>query len=473
MNKVICESPRIIFHPHSLYYLSKYRHYITPDGVFHSCTCHVKPSDIDYDSVDQYKVFNPSTGETRPMFLVVRCGKCILCRQRKLSQWCFRCLREANQSKMLPFFLTLTYNDKHLPTFGLYKRDIQLFLKRLRRNVERLLDKPVNIRYFCCGEYGKNTHRAHYHMIIYGLPAEIANNAYKRLKFIERNWSVPTGEYAKDGSPIVEPLGFAYCLPLTRGGIQYVCKYMLKPQINTYDERFETFTKNFTCCSRGLGFYNYSDNGSDICSSLCLDDMGLLGVPRTVPIETTTYDVFAGKSVTRFLTDYEVRKLYPSESVLYNPLFCRYYKLALSAFNYARDFLANNAHLLDFVPTFAYPKEFLNLTNKIKTTHLFIGNYYHKEHQDKSFFRFNPYLTSSATLAHYDSIMNIGLAYLRNAYLAFDESSINKQLYVDKLKEKRQIALTCRFDDMDDINISKLSERAVKILLDHERKDKL
>ena len=138
MNKVICESPRIIFHPHSLYYLSKYRHYITPKGVFHSCTCHVKPSDIDYDSVDQYKVFNPSTGETRPMFLVVRCGKCILCRQRKLSQWCFRCLREANQSKMLPFFLTLTYNDKHLPTFGLYKRDIQLFLKRLRRSVERM-----------------------------------------------------------------------------------------------------------------------------------------------------------------------------------------------------------------------------------------------------------------------------------------------------------------------------------------------
>ena len=101
----------LYFHPHSLYYLSKYRHYITPDGVFHSCTCHVKPSDIDYDSVDQYKVFILSMGETRPMFLVVRCGKCILCRQRKLSQWCFRCLREANQiRKMLSFFLTLTYN---------------------------------------------------------------------------------------------------------------------------------------------------------------------------------------------------------------------------------------------------------------------------------------------------------------------------------------------------------------------------
>ena len=40
-------------------------------------------------------------------------------------------------------------------------------------------------------------------MIIYGLPSEIANNAYYSLKFIERNWSVPTGEYAKDGSPFV------------------------------------------------------------------------------------------------------------------------------------------------------------------------------------------------------------------------------------------------------------------------------
>lgn len=473
MNKVICESPRIIFHPYSLYYLSKYRHYITPNGVFHSCTCHVKPSDIDYDSVDQYKVFNPSTGETRPLFLVVRCGKCILCRQRKLSQWCFRCLREANQSKMLPFFLTLTYNDKHLPTFGLYKRDIQLFLKRLRRSVERILGKPANIRYFCCGEYGKRNYRAHYHMIIYGLPSEIANNAYSRLKFIERNWSVPTGEYAKDGSPIVEPLGFAYCLPLTRGGIQYVCKYMLKPQINSYDERFETFTKNFTCCSRGLGFPDGVDVHSDICSSLSSDVSRFLGVSPAVPIETTTYDVFSGKPCTRFLTDYEVRKLYPSESVLYNPAFCRYYKLALSAFNYGRDFLRNNSHLLDFVPTFEYPKEFLDLTKKIKATHMFIGSYYHKEHEATTFFRFNPYTCSDATLSRYDDIINIGLTYLRNAYLLYDESIIKKHIYVEKLKERRQIALTCRFGEMDSINIAKLSERANKILHDHERKERI
>jgi len=62
-------------------------------------------------------------------------------------------------------FVTLTYDDDHIPpNNSLVKGDVQKFWKRLRKS---LLD--VKIRYFCCGEYGMNTQRPHYHAIIFGI----------------------------------------------------------------------------------------------------------------------------------------------------------------------------------------------------------------------------------------------------------------------------------------------------------------
>lgn len=60
-------------------------------------------------------------------------------------------------------FLTLTYNDQYLPS-ELEKRALQLFLKRLRRELE-----PRRVKYFGCGEYGERFGRPHYHIIIFGL----------------------------------------------------------------------------------------------------------------------------------------------------------------------------------------------------------------------------------------------------------------------------------------------------------------
>lgn len=59
-------------------------------------------------------------------------------------------------------FLTLTYADEFLPKEGLRYRDIQLFLKRVR--------KKFPARFFVAGEYGGVTGRAHWHMILFGVP---------------------------------------------------------------------------------------------------------------------------------------------------------------------------------------------------------------------------------------------------------------------------------------------------------------
>lgn len=59
-------------------------------------------------------------------------------------------------------FITLTYNDENLPEHAsLKKRDFQLFLKRLRRQIGPF-------RFFSCGEYGSNFGRPHYHALIFG-----------------------------------------------------------------------------------------------------------------------------------------------------------------------------------------------------------------------------------------------------------------------------------------------------------------
>lgn len=74
-----------------------------------------------------------------------------------------RCVHEASLHAQNSF-LTLTYDDQHLPKDGsLQKPDLQKFLKRLRA---RLAGKTI--RYYACGEYGDHTQRAHYHVCLFG-----------------------------------------------------------------------------------------------------------------------------------------------------------------------------------------------------------------------------------------------------------------------------------------------------------------
>lgn len=71
-------------------------------------------------------------------------------------------MHEASQHKA-NCFLTLTFNDEHLPlTNSVDKRDLQLFMKRLRKRLR------VPVRFFACGEYGTKNYRPHYHMILFG-----------------------------------------------------------------------------------------------------------------------------------------------------------------------------------------------------------------------------------------------------------------------------------------------------------------
>lgn len=87
-------------------------------------------------------------------------------------------------------FVTLTYRDESLPPFGsLSPRDLQLFLKRLRKA------ESGGIRFFACGEYGSRSLRPHYHLCLFGYdPADkvrwTTRNGYPvwRSDSLERLW---------------------------------------------------------------------------------------------------------------------------------------------------------------------------------------------------------------------------------------------------------------------------------------------
>ena len=94
------------------------------------------------------------------MALQVPCGKCVGCAADKAREWSIRCYHES-QLHDLNAFITLTYDDEHLPSDGLIsKKHLQDFFKRLRHD--------CSFRYFACAEYGDMSRRPHYHAIIFG-----------------------------------------------------------------------------------------------------------------------------------------------------------------------------------------------------------------------------------------------------------------------------------------------------------------
>ncbi|QCS36305.1 replication initiator protein [Capybara microvirus Cap1_SP_228] len=91
----------------------------------------------------------------------IPCGQCVGCRLERSRQWAIRCMHEKLMHADAAF-LTLTYSDECIPSnYSLKKRDLQLFMKRLRKV------RPNGLRFFACGEYGETTFRPHYHVLLF------------------------------------------------------------------------------------------------------------------------------------------------------------------------------------------------------------------------------------------------------------------------------------------------------------------
>lgn len=73
-----------------------------------------------------------------------------------------RCMHEASLYER-NCFITLTYNDEHLPkNRSLEYKDFQLFMKRFRKRFP-----STKIRFYMAGEYGETYGRPHFHACIF------------------------------------------------------------------------------------------------------------------------------------------------------------------------------------------------------------------------------------------------------------------------------------------------------------------
>lgn len=108
-------------------------------------------------------------------------------------------------------FVTLTYDDAHLPELGSLDRTaVPLFMKRLRKAIA-----PERVRYFQCGEYGDIGGRPHYHLLLFGydFPDRLqSRESAWRSEQLEKLW----------------PAGRSEIGELTFESAAYVARYVMK-----------------------------------------------------------------------------------------------------------------------------------------------------------------------------------------------------------------------------------------------------
>lgn len=149
-----------------------------------------------FSPLKAYQVVDQRTGELRQIFagvdlvtfmrepvppgarrLIIPCGQCEGCRSDRAHQWANRLTLESTVNVGRSWFVTLTYDDKHLPRLGrqildretgvvgdlpvVNMDDVSSWIKRLRSR----LHQPL--RFFSVSEYGELSRRPHYHVILF------------------------------------------------------------------------------------------------------------------------------------------------------------------------------------------------------------------------------------------------------------------------------------------------------------------
>lgn len=196
-------------------------------------------------------VFNPRHGYIdQPQ--TVPCGQCSGCRLERSRQWAVRCVHEASLHDTNSF-VTLTYDDDHLPNDGsLDLSHFQKFMKRLRKKFGKL-------RYYHCGEYGDETNRPHYHSLLFGLD-------FADKKFWKQT-SNGDNLYVSETLNNIWGKGFCPIGDVTFQSAAYVARYIMKKITGSAaDEHYDGKLPEYTSMSRrpGIGTNWYEKYSSDV-----------------------------------------------------------------------------------------------------------------------------------------------------------------------------------------------------------------
>jgi len=217
-----------------------------------------------YQCSDGHIVFYESKRHDTVKTLNLPCGQCIGCRLERSRQWAIRCMHEA-QMHTQNCFITLTYNDDHLPSDrSLHYRDFQLFIKRLRKRYP-----GRKIRYYMAGEYGENFGRPHFHACLFGIDFD-DKKLWKRT-------SANSMLYTSRDLEILWPFGYSSVGDVTFESAAYVARYIMKKvtgknakehytEIDLDSGEITTRKPEFTKMSLkpGIGYEWYKQYTSDV-----------------------------------------------------------------------------------------------------------------------------------------------------------------------------------------------------------------
>ena len=236
----------------------------------------VTPYSVDHiEILDNKKIYVDSPAITSKFalteFVEIPCGQCIECRLQRSRRWADRCMLELGYHES-SYFITLTYDNEHIPknplidyktgeiyaeNATLVKKDLQDFMKRLRRAYE-YKGYENKLRFFACGEYGSQTLRPHFHIIVFGLKLD-------DLMLYKRNFN---GDNLYNSAFISKlwKKGFSVVGDVTWQSCAYVARYIMKKHLGKDSEFYDIYNiePEFTLMSRKPGIARqYYDEHKD------------------------------------------------------------------------------------------------------------------------------------------------------------------------------------------------------------------
>lgn len=237
---------------------------LTASGKTKYAICDFVVDHVEIDAKGKWRAFTVPERVSSYTVKLVRdwipgtCGTCEECLLQRSREWANRLMMEKDGAEH-SYFITLTYDEQNVPvTYSsdpdsgevydlaapvqtLEKRGLQKWFKRLRKDFASLYGSPVpyrkndpstfhdprRVRYFACGEYGGQTFRPHYHVILFS--PEIPD-----LRLYKQSWNKDP-YYNSDFISSSWGFGHAVVAEVTWESCAYVARYCLKK--NTADKR--------------------------------------------------------------------------------------------------------------------------------------------------------------------------------------------------------------------------------------------
>lgn len=280
---------------------------LTPDVIF-----------LDRDKYDKgYYNSQVGIGNKYKRIYPIACQQCITCRlnysRDRATQMMLETV-EHNEDEC--WFLTITYNDEHLPHhtvkvkserdgykgykqivgISLDQKNAEVFWKRVQNRYGKGIKKVY------CGEYGSKTNRPHGHAIVWGLHLDVTRlKKWNVNEFGDPIWRCEELEELWHDAHLQEGVKKGRCMGNIMVGrvnwntCAYVARYTLKKSLRCrtneeYDKYYKAQgkRKEYIIWSNGVGKDYFFDNYEKVYSS---DTVPIINKKTGQPVQPpTSYD---------------------------------------------------------------------------------------------------------------------------------------------------------------------------------------